>query len=145
MLKRFFLYGLPLYLIVVEQFVRSLLHFVPGRPDEMSMAAAGTSVAVAGIALLFPVMIPKPVEARLSARLAKAAGDEQISFTKKSDQRLVSSSIVFLFLLTALWGYGLWLAHMPVDAPWYSLASPLPYGFLNYTIGIIHTELKEIV
>lgn len=145
MLKRFFLYGLPLYLVLVEQCVRFLLHFAPGKPEEMSTAAAGTSIAVAGISLLFPVIVPKPINQPLTPRLQRLVNTKNLAFVNKSDQKLIGSALFFLFFTTGLWGYSLWLSHIFSDTSWYSLNSPFIIGLINYAIGVVHTELKDIV
>ena len=60
MLKGFFLYGMPLYITVVEVLIKYLLTFVPGRSEPLELALSGPSISVAGISLLLPVLIPKP-------------------------------------------------------------------------------------
>jgi hypothetical protein len=145
MLKRFLLFGLPLYLVLVEQFVRFLLHFAPGKAEEISAGTAGTTIAVAGISLLFPVIVPKRIDAPLTQRLQKEITERNFALVNRSDQKLVTSALVFLFVTTICWGYALWLSHSAPDIDWYSVPSPFLIGLVTYAIGVIHTEIKEIV
>ena len=102
MLKRFLLFGLPLYLVLVEQLVRFMLHFAPGKPEEISAGTAGTTIAVAGISLLFPVIVPKRIDAPLTPRLQQEVTQNNFALVNKSDQKLINSALIFLFLTTIL-------------------------------------------
>jgi hypothetical protein len=43
--------------------MRFLISFAPGKEEEISLLAASNSVAAAGLSLIAPILIPKPVTA----------------------------------------------------------------------------------
>ena len=52
---------MPVYLIVLELAVRTALSKFPGVLEDVSLFRTVPGLAVAGISLLLPVMIPKPI------------------------------------------------------------------------------------
>jgi hypothetical protein len=125
-LKRFFLYGMPLYLIVIEVASR---HFLAG--EAVNYALSGPTVAVAGLSLMLPISIPKRVETPQNLPPNYTAVD-------KSDQRLIEIAMIAFFVLIAAWVLSIYLAY---DNQMSILA--IIIGSLIYAIGIIFTELKN--
>jgi hypothetical protein len=97
--KRFIFYGFPVYLVLADLAMRFLINFAPGRHEEISIVVASNSVAAAGLALIAPVLIPKPVRGEISASARteiQAIGAELIN---GKDRRLISLAYVGLLFL----------------------------------------------
>jgi hypothetical protein len=148
--KRFVFYGFPVYLVLAEYAMRFLISFAPGKEEEISLLAASNSVAAAGLSLIAPILIPKSVTAGLdAATLAtlQAAGAELIN---RNDRRLIFAAYVGLLILPFFWGASLWFAHdHPARHDVRLAGMAVPISFLIaigiYIIGMIYTELKEVV
>jgi hypothetical protein len=148
--KRFVFYGFPIYLVLADLAMRFLINFAPGRHEEISIVAASNSIAAAGLALIAPVLIPKPMKSEVSALTQaefRAAGLDLIG---SNDRRLISSAYIGLLVLPFFWGAALWYAHdgtglHDVSLWGFSIPTPVAIAIGIYLIGMIYTELKEIV
>jgi asparagine N-glycosylation enzyme membrane subunit Stt3 len=148
--KRFVFYGFPVYLMLAEYAIRFLISFAPGRVEEVSILAASNSIAAAGLGLIAPVLLPKPVSSSLSvSALAeiRAAGAQVIN---RRDQKLMFSAYIGLLVLPFFWGAALWLAHDTAGRHEIQIfGTPVPVPFLIglgiYIAGMIYTEVKEMV
>jgi hypothetical protein len=148
--KRFVFYGFPVYLMLAEYAMRFLISFAPGRVEEVSILAASNSIAAAGLGLIAPVLLPKPVSSSLSASTLselRAAGAQVIN---RRDQKLIFSAYIGLLVLPFFWGAALWLAHDTAGPHEIQmLGTPVPVPFLIglgiYIAGMIYTEVKEVV
>jgi hypothetical protein len=133
MLKRFLLYGMPIYLLVVEFGLRSLLSNMPGRTEEISLILSGPTIAVAGLSLILPALSPKPVP------LPPGAPADAIVINK-SDQRVIELAMISVFILFIAWAFSIYLTHASPPSTWAFII-----GLVTYIIGIIFTEIKERV
>ncbi|MGY4349799.1 hypothetical protein ACVWXM_006292 [Bradyrhizobium sp. GM7.3] len=133
MLKRFLLYGMPIYLLVAEFGIRSLLSYMPGRTEEISIILTGPTIAVGGLSLILPALTPKPVP------LPPGVPPNTIVINR-SDQRLIELAIISVFLLFLAWVFSLYLTHPTPPSNW-----ALVIGLITYIIGIVFTEAKEQV
>jgi hypothetical protein len=147
--KRFIFYGFPVYLTALEYAMRYVMGFAPGRPEDVSIVAASDGIAAAGLSLIAPVLLPKPVVTTLDpATLAKIAA-ENGRLVNRRDQRLIVAGWLGLLFLPFPWGWLLWMAHNS-DTRWdvYVGTQVVPGPFLialcMYLVGMIYTELKEI-
>ena len=129
MLKRIVLYGFPLYIAFAEILVS---HFLLNPPREAGNI--GPSIAVAGISLLFPVLVPRQREVDL------ATGG---TATVVVDYGLVQTAWIFLFVLAGIWIYCLYLANQPRPPIWEGTSAPIAIGVVTYILGVVFAELKE--
>lgn len=129
MLKRIVLYGFPLYIVFAEVLVN---HFLLNPPKEATNI--GSSMAVAGISLLFPVLVPR------QRRITLADGEV---VTVILDYTLVQTAWIFLFLLAGIWIYCLYVSNLQSPPVWWTVPAPLAIGAATYIIGVVFTELKE--
>jgi hypothetical protein len=127
-LKRFFLYGMPLYLLLLEIATK---HFVVSEP--INYALSGPTVAVAGISLLLPVLSPKniPLPPGLPANTV---------VINKTDQRVIEFAMIAFFTLIILWVYSIYLSHDRQTGYW-----AIVIGLFTYLIGVVFTEIKEAI
>ena len=73
--KRFIFYGFPIYLILAEYAIRFLLSYAPGRAEDLAIVGSTSTVTAAGLALIAPVLIPKPVTVNRAVTRAALAND----------------------------------------------------------------------
>ena len=129
MLKRIILYLFPLYITGAEAFVS---HYLLSPPKDASNI--GSSIAVAGLSLLFPVLVPRRQAAVLQD------GSPATIFL---DIGLVQTAWIFLVGLASLWIYCLYLANQSPPPSWYGAPSPMIIGGATFVIGVVFTEIKE--
>lgn len=133
MLKRFLLYGMPIYIVLAEYGIRLMLHGLPGRHEELSFILTGPTIAVAGLSLILPALTPKPVP------IPPGLPPNTI-IINRSDQRLIEASFIAFFLLAFTWAVSLYLTHPEPPNEW-----ALVIGLITYVAGIVITEVKEQV
>jgi len=145
MLKRFLLYGFPLYLLCIEYFVKFLLAASDGS-DSLAISSTAPTIAAAGLSLLIPVVIPKPVP-ELSKAVQQQYPDKRITIIGQADQHLINSAWIFIFILAALWGYSLYMTDKHIESPVPGIQLPATWviGLASYIVGVVHTEIKEVV
>lgn len=131
MLKRIVLYGFPLYIAFAEVLVS---HFLLNPPR--AAGDIGPSIAVAGISLLFPVLVPTQRQVVL---------EDGSPLTVIVDYNLVQTAWIFLFVLARIWIYCLYLANQAAPPVWLATPAPIAIGGTTYVIGIVFGELKERV
>jgi len=127
------MYGMPIYILVAESGIRSLLSYVPGRPEEVSVILTGPTIAVGGLSLILPTLTPKPVPLPAGASANTVA-------INKSDQRLIELATISVFLLFLAWVFSIYLTHPNPPSTW-----ALYIGLTTYIVGIVFTEAKELV
>src|SRR5260221_1469668 len=106
LLKRFFLYGMPIYLTAIEVVTK---HFVAN--DPISLVLSGPTIAVAGISLILPVMTPKPVP------LPQNLPPNTIVINQ-TDQTLIEIATIAFFVLILLWVFSIYVAHQSTSGLW---------------------------
>jgi hypothetical protein len=148
--KRFIFYGFPVYLVLADFAMRFLINFAPGRHEEISIVAASNSVAAAGLALIAPVLIPKPLKGEISASAQTEIQAIEGKLVNGKDQSLISLAYVGLLLLPFLWGTSLWLAHDSmgqhvISLGGYSIPTPAVIAAVIYAIAMLYTERKDAV
>ncbi|HEV7910424.1 MAG TPA: hypothetical protein VGP28_04915 [Methylocella sp.] len=145
MLKRFLLYGFPLYLLCIEYFVKFLLAGADGS-DSLAISSTAPTIAAAGLSLLMPIVIPKPVP-EMSEAVRKQYPDKKITIIGQADQHLINSAWIFIFVIAALWGYSLYLNEKHIESvlPGIHLRATWIIGLASYIVGVVHTEIKEVV
>jgi hypothetical protein len=146
--KRFVFYAFPIYLVLAEYAIRFLMSFAPGRGEEVSLIAASNSVAAAGLSLVAPVLIPKPVTVRLSQATLDALRAQGADLINRHDRALIFSGYIGLLVLPFPWGLSLWYAHDSGTPHVVMLLGwPIPMSLLIalgiYIVGMIYTEVKE--
>jgi hypothetical protein len=139
MLKRFFLYGMPTYIIVIELAIRYLLSFTPGRHEEVSLLLSGPSIAVAGLTLILAVLSPKPFALAIPPGMIPININDVV-IININDKKLIDAATIALFVLLGFWALSLFLAHQENPSFW-----TMVIGGDTYIVGIAFTEWKEIV
>lgn len=145
--KRFIFYGFPIYLVTAEYAIRFLLSYAPGKAEDLALVGSTSTVTAAGLSLIAPVLIPKPMT------LTKTAADEvkanKALVVREADHRLISLAYVALLFLPFGWGWALWMVHQQAEYGFTVLRIHFQWPFLIavaiYLIGMIFTELKEVV
>jgi hypothetical protein len=145
--KRFIFYGFPIYLVVAEYAIRFLLSAAPGRQEDLAVVGSTSTVTAAGLSLIAPVLIRKPVTLNQSAADEVKANGALV--VREADQRLISLAYLALLVLPFGWGWALWMVHKQADYGFTVIGIHLQAPFLIavaiYLIGMIFTELKEVV
>ena len=121
MLKRIVLYGFPLYIAFAELLVS---HYLLNPPKEAGNI--GPSIAVSGISLLFPVLVPRQREVDL-------ANDG--TATVLVDYGLVQTAWILLFVLAGVWIYCLYIANQPHPPVWKGTSARIAIGAITYLLG----------
>jgi hypothetical protein len=148
-LKRLIFYGFPLYLTGAEYAMRFLMQSAPGRPEDISILAASNGIAAAGLSLIAPVLLPKPIKTTLSEDALALLMEEGAQIVNRRDQTLIVFGWLGLLVLPFPWGVALWLTHSESTAydlhisP-VTLPGPFVIALLIYLVGMIYTELKEL-
>jgi hypothetical protein len=126
------------------------VNFAPGRHEEISIVASSNSIAAAGLALIAPVLIPKPMKDEVSALAQAEFRVAGLDLIGSNDRRLISSAYVGLLVVPFFWGAALWYAHdrtglHDVSLGGFSMPTPVAIAIGIYLMGMICTELKEKV
>ena len=128
LLKRFFLYGMPIYLLIIEITAKHLLNNEP-----VNYALSGPTIAVAGISLILPVLTTKPVP-------IPANSSSTMILINRTDQKLIELATIMFFLLVIPWVGSTYLAHEATTGVW-----AIVIGCLIYAVGVFLTGWKEKV
>ena len=145
MLKRVPLYLFPIYLSVAEYLVREFLIAEPARAGTAPFSIVGPSIVAAGIALLFPVVVPKRQTYQLPPRAQAALNERSLAIYSVADQRVTSAAWIVLVILTGLWVATLYIAQKNPPLAWWDIIPvPLVMGGIAYIVGMILTELNGV-
>lgn len=145
MLKRVPLYFFPIYVCVAEYLLREFLIAKPAKAILAPWSIVGPSIAAAGIALLFPVVVPKPPTYQLPPRALVALNQRNLGIYSIADQRVTTAAWIVLVILAGVWVATLYIAQKNPPIEWWNLIPvTLVLGGIAYIAGIILTELKGI-
>lgn len=136
MLKRFLLYGFPLYLILIEQGIRFLLH------ENLPSNAPG--IAAAGLALLCTLMVRKP-PVGISTKESEELKNVGLIISSDRDQKLIEVTTILVFVFAAAWGYCLYLTSQSEVRLLYGFPEQWEISFLIYFVSVFLTEIKEAI
>lgn len=135
-MKRTLIYGYPFYLISIEFILRRALKIE-------SEAFIGPTLAAVGISLLLPLIVPKkrdfPFTKKTMLRIEKLG----VKMIDKRESGFIDLVWSFIFVLTALWAYSLYLSSQRQENSLVGLPGYLIIGFLNYFIAVVLSEIKE--
>lgn len=142
--KRFILYVFPIYLVLAEYAIRFLLGYAPGKEEDLAVVGSTSTVIAAGLSLIAPVLIPKPVTLTPSA--AQFVSTSRVVITGVRDQRLIWLAYLALLILPFAWGWALWLVHKgsaDCDSTIWKLHVPGPFlvAVVIYLVGVVFTEV----
>jgi len=146
--KRFIFYGFPIYLVLAEYAIRFLLSYAPGKPENLALVGSTSTVTAAGLSLIAPVLIPKPVTFdKVAAKILNTSG---IVLLRVGDQRLIAAAYLALLILPFAWGWALWMVHTAnsdydVTVRGVHFPGPFLVAVAIYLIGMIFNETKEVV
>lgn len=136
MSKRILIYVLPFLLLFLEWMLRTAFAV-----DAHTFA--GPTVAAAGLGLLLPVIIPKPINFGLPLKVQKLLTDKNCEILTKSARLLTDIAFVAVFLCIGLWAYSLFLSWKSPEQIWWRLPCYMYPACINYGLAIILTEIKE--
>jgi hypothetical protein len=102
------------------------------------MSAA--SVAAAGLGLLCPLVVQKPV-AIPQALVGKIP--EGCVIASKWDRRISDLSLIMLLVLGGAWGYCLYLGHLSQEPSVGNFSESWIIGIAIYLVAVFLTEIKE--
>ncbi len=138
--KRFVYYGFPIYLLCAEYVIKSLLG---AGAEALGSASIASSLSVAGLSLVAPVLIPKPVA--LTEGTQQGLAQQGVTLIGQSDLRLIYAAFVALLALPFAWGKAILLAEATPRGHFLQVPYSLAAALLVYLVGIVLTEIKEIV
>ena len=146
--KRFIFYGFPIYLVLAEYAIRFLLSYAPGKVEDLAVVGSTSTVTAAGLSLIAPVLIPKPVTLNKAATAVVA--NSHVVLVRIGDQRLIACAYLALLILPFAWGLALWMVHTEIvgyDMDVWRVHIPGPFiiAVAIYLVGMIFTEVKEAV
>jgi hypothetical protein len=138
MTKRILIYGFPFFLIAIEHVLRTALHLD-------SKTFIGPTLAAVGVSFLLSLIVPKNRESGLSQETQAEIKRKGIILISKNEQIYIDLVWVFIFTLTASWAYCLYTSSATPDDTWLKIPAYHVLGFSNYFIGVLFSEIKEVV
>ncbi|MFG5121802.1 hypothetical protein [Methylorubrum sp. POS3] len=146
--KRFIYYGFPIYLVFAEYAIRFLLSYAPGKTEDLALIGSTSTVTAAGLSLIAPILIPKPVA--LNQNALKIVNQNNVAVVRVGDQKLIALAYLALLFLPFVWGWALWMVHKDttdydLTISGVSLPGPFLVAVVIYMFGMILTEIKEVV
>jgi hypothetical protein len=134
--------------VSAEYAIRFLLSYVPGKAEDLALVGSTSTVTAAGLSLIAPVLLPKPVALNQNAANVVAAGHVVVVGVK--DQRLMHLAYLALLVLPFAWGWALWMVHREstdYDVAVFGVDFSVPFmlALAIYLVGMIFTEVKEAV
>jgi len=138
MTKRFLIYGFPFFLIAIEHVLRTALHLD-------SRTFMGPTLAAVGVSFLLSLIVPKNRDSGLSQETLVEIKRKGIIVIPKSEQTPIDLVWVFIFALTASWAYSLYISSATPDTTWFRIPAYQVLGYGNYFIGVLFSEIKEVV
>jgi hypothetical protein len=125
--------------------VREFLIAEPAKSGTASFSIVGPSIVAAGIALLFPVVVPKPPTYQLPPRAQAALNEHNLAIYSVADQRVTSAAWIVLVMFTGMWVATLYIAQKSPPLVWWDVIPvTLVMGGIAYIVGVIFTELKGV-
>jgi hypothetical protein len=132
MIRKVLLYGLPLYLYLLEAFLKTIASVT-------SESLLGPTLAGAGIGFLLPLTEFKQVE--IDANLASELQKSKAFVYSTSDKILVDFVWLAFLISLGAWMYSVFLTFHPKQVPLNT--SPLVIGCVVFVISLILAEIKE--
>jgi hypothetical protein len=137
------LYIFPIYLALAEYLVREFLFVHSDGVAPAPLSIVGPSIVAAGMALLFPVLVPKPPLYRLSARAQAELEQRNLAIYSVADQHVTFAAWICLVIWAGVWIVTLYVAHEnPPPVLWQVVPVTMLVGGGAYATGILLTELK---
>lgn len=137
--KRLLTYGFPFFLIFIEFLLRNAY-----RLDTEEFI--GPTLAAVGVSLLLPLIVPKKIEVGLTQQTKQELDQKKVRILYKSEDRFIDIVWIFIFILTACWAYTLYIsAQKDHIQMWMTFPNYKVLGFSNYFLGVLFSEVKEVV
>jgi hypothetical protein len=144
LLRRVPLYLFPIYLSVTEYLVSDFLITEPTNTRITPLSVVGPSIVAAGIALLFPVIVPKSPSFPVTARVQAQLDQRNLAIYSIADQRVTFAGWITLVIMLGVWAATLYISHRTPPVEWRFVPVTLIMGAVSYIVGIFLTELKGI-
>jgi hypothetical protein len=138
MIKRILIYGFPLFLLLIEALFRAALKLDTN-------AFMGPTIAAVGVDFLLPLIVPKPRQYPFSKNIKKEIAKHKIVIIPSAEQRLIGFIWIFIFILTCSWVYSLFISSTQPSLLWLGFPAYLVLGFANYFVGVLFSEMKEVI
>lgn len=138
LIKRVLIYGFPFFLLFIETILREALAQKGG-------ASVGPSLAAAGVGFLISLIIPKQRTLELSAATDKELKDKKMSVIPTAERKFIDVVWLLTFLLIASWTYDVYVSYKTPELLWWRFPALLVIGFANYFVGVICSEVREVI
>ena len=138
MIKRILIYGFPFFLLFIEAILREAL-------SQGVNTSVGPSLAATGVGFLISLIVPKKSSLQFSPETERELKERKMSAMSTAERRFIDFVWLFAFLLTALWTYDVYISYKSPTLAWFGFPALLIIGFVNYFIGIVFSEVKEVV
>jgi hypothetical protein len=138
MIKRILIYGFPFYLILIESILRKAYRLE-------SEAFIGPTLAAVGVSFLLPLIVPKKRDFPVTQQTKQEVEAHGMTMRYKSEERFIDAVWLFIFTLTACWTYCLYLSSQSQIQLWWTFPIYKIIGFFNYFVGVLFSEIKEVV
>ena len=136
MSNRVLIYTFPFFLVLMEWLLRVAV-------TVNSKEFIAPTIAAAGLGLLLPLTAPKNRAMALSETTLRELEATRVVIIPKRERVLIDVVWVLIFLALGAWAVCLVFACKP-DADTLKLPHVL-YGFVNYGLGVLCSEIKEFV
>jgi hypothetical protein len=149
------IYAYPLFLVLVEWFLRSFASLE-------TKTFIGPTLAAVGASLLLPLTVKKPLTITRRDRVAeemnavspelaevfkKLSPDKQskVSYTPPTETLFVQVCWLSVLILTLIWLWALFLSIKSPNDLWLNGSVPANYvpGFINFFFGFLLSEIRE--
>jgi hypothetical protein len=126
------LYGLPLYLYLLEAFLKSIASVT-------SESLLGPTLAGAGIGFLLPLTEFKRVN--LAQNLVSELEKFKVEAYSNRDKNFIEFVWLFFFISLVAWMYSVFLTFHPKQVP--LDVAPLWIGCVIFVVALVLSEIKE--
>lgn len=138
MAKNILIYGFPFFLLLLEWLLRSALQI-----DSLSFM--GPTLAATGAGFLLPLIIPKSRDWPISDEEREELKRSGFEISHIKETKLMDWVLLFVFVLTGVWLYCLWLSSNTNTVYWLGVPNHIVLGLVGYFIGVVFSAMKEAV
>lgn len=138
MIRRILLYGFPVFIILLEILLRSAYSID-------SKGLVGPALAATAIGLLLPLTSQKRRDLQLPHAITEKLKGRGIMIIPKTEKTLIEAVWLILFVFVLAWAYAVYLSCRQVAGGRFGLTWCQMIGIVTYIIGVVLTEIREVV
>jgi hypothetical protein len=106
----------------------------------------GPTIAAVGISFLLPLIVPKQKQYDFPEAFKQEIEKNKVIIISKAEQRLIDIVWILIFVLTSGWIFSLFISSTQPQLLWFNIIHAyLALGFANYFIGVLLSEIKELI